>query len=116
VKKAGVVVFAIGTLTGGAVGVLLAKQGEPVLRSVTGSIFLLWGLSWLFRLAAFGPSAAAGNRVRGALAGAGMVLLGAAQLVSDAYVSSGLAVAGLAVAIVVLIGRPRSLLRRGHNG
>jgi len=107
------VYFAIGTLAGGAAAVLLlANRGELILRSVTGLILLLWGLSSLFRLAAFGPSAPAETRGKGAMVGAGMVLLGAAQLASDAYLKAGLGIAGIAVAVFVLVGRPKSLLRR----
>lgn len=46
--------------------VMLAKQGEPVLRGAMGSLLLLWGLSSLFRLIVFGrpcQNAGAMNRV-----------------------------------------------------
>lgn len=101
--------IAIPVLAGGAAAVMLARQGEPVLRSAMGSLLLLWGLSSLFRLAAFGPGSAAENRSRSAAVGAGMVLLGAAQLAFDFYLRVGLGFAGVLVAVVVLIGRPKSL-------
>jgi len=107
-----VVLIGIGTLLGGTAGVLLNNQGEAVLRTVMGSLLLLWGLTSLFRLAAFGATSATESRIRSASGGAGMVLLGAAQLASDPYLRAGLGIAGIAVAIFVLIGRPKSLLRR----